>query len=68
MDTTEKMAEKYPEVYFSHGTGYKSNGKNFTNYFGRIYRIMVFSGIVQDETRSPARLDMLQPRILQIQR
>ena len=46
MDTTEKMAEKYPEVYFSHGTGYKSNGKNFTNYFGRIYQARYLSGIV----------------------
>jgi hypothetical protein len=29
------MAEEYPDVYFSHGTGYMSNGKNFNNYFGR---------------------------------
>ncbi|MCI5641200.1 MAG: BMP family ABC transporter substrate-binding protein, partial [Lachnospiraceae bacterium] len=46
MDTTEKMAEKYPDVYFSHGTGYKSNGKNFNNYFGRIYQARYLSGIV----------------------
>ena len=36
MDTMEQMAEEYPDVVFSHGTGYKSNGKNFNNYFGRI--------------------------------
>ena len=29
MDATEEMAEKYPDIYFAHGTGYKSNGKNF---------------------------------------
>lgn len=46
MDTTEKMAEKYPDVYFFHGTGYKSNGKNFSNYFGRIYQARYLSGIV----------------------
>lgn len=46
MDATEEMAEKYPDVYFSHGTGYKSNGKNFNNYFGRIYQARYLSGIV----------------------
>lgn len=46
MDVTEEMAEKYPDVYFSHGTGYKSNGTNFNNYFGRIYQARYLSGIV----------------------
>lgn len=46
MDQTEAFAEKYPDVYFAHGTGYKSNGKNFTNYFGRIYQARYLSGIV----------------------
>lgn len=46
MDVTEKMAKKYPDIYFCHGTGYKSNGKNFTNYFGRIYQARYLSGIV----------------------
>ena len=46
MDATAEMAEKYPDVYFCHGTGYKSNGKNFTNYFGRIYQARYLSGIV----------------------
>jgi basic membrane protein A len=46
MDATEEMAEKYPDIYFAHGTGYKSNGKNFVNYFGRIYQARYLSGIV----------------------
>lgn len=46
MDATAEMAEKYPDVYFSHGTGYKSNGTNFNNYFGRIYQVRYLSGIV----------------------
>ena len=46
METTAEMAEEYPEVYFSHGTGYLSNGKNFNNYFGRIYQTRYLSGIV----------------------
>ena len=46
MQTTADMAEEYPDVYFSHGTGYMSNGKNFNNYFGRIYQARYLSGIV----------------------
>ena len=39
MEPTAEMAEEYPDVYFSHGTGYMSNGRNFNNYFGRIYPV-----------------------------
>lgn len=46
MQATADMAEQYPNVYFSHGTGYMSNGKNFNNYFGRIYQARYLSGIV----------------------
>ncbi len=45
MDTTEALAKEYPDVIFSHGTGYKSNDKNFNNYFGRIYQARYLSGI-----------------------
>lgn len=46
MQTTAELAEEYPDVYFSHGTGYMSNGTNFNNYFGRIYQPRYLSGIV----------------------
>lgn len=46
MEKTSEFAEKYPDVYFAHGTGYMSNGKNFTNYFGRIYQARYLSGLV----------------------
>ena len=46
METTAEMAEEYPDLYFSHGTGYLSNGSNFNNYFGRIYQARYLSGIV----------------------
>ena len=46
MEPTAEMAEKYPDIYFSHGTGYMSNGSNFNNYFGRIYQARYLSGIV----------------------
>lgn len=46
MDVAAEMAEEYPDIYFSHATGYKSNGTNFNNYFGRIYQARYLSGIV----------------------
>lgn len=45
MDTCEALAEEYPDVIFSHGTGYKANGVNFNNYFGRIYQARYLAGI-----------------------
>lgn len=45
MDTMESLAAEYPDVVFSHGSGYKSNGKNFNNYFGRIYQARYLTGI-----------------------
>lgn len=45
MDTCQKLSEEYPDVIFSHGTGYMSNGTNFNNYFGRIYQARYLSGI-----------------------
>ncbi len=45
MDPCEALAEEFPQVIFSHGTGYKSNGVNFNNYFGRIYQARYLAGI-----------------------
>ncbi|HHV13360.1 MAG TPA: BMP family ABC transporter substrate-binding protein [Clostridiales bacterium] len=45
MDTMEQLAAEYPEVVFSHCSGYKSNGTNFNNYFGRIYQARYLAGI-----------------------
>ena len=38
-------AEDYPDVIFSHGTGYMANDTNFNNYFGRIYQARYLAGI-----------------------
>ena len=46
MDGLEEAAEKYPNVIFSHATGYKSNETNFNNYFGRAYQARYLAGIV----------------------
>lgn len=45
MDTMEALANEHPDVIFSHGTGYKSNGYNLNNYFGRIYQARYLAGI-----------------------
>lgn len=45
VDICEALAAEYPEVIFSNGTGNKSNGVNFNNYFGRIYQARYLSGI-----------------------
>ncbi|MBE6038695.1 MAG: BMP family ABC transporter substrate-binding protein [Anaerofustis stercorihominis] len=45
METMAQLAEQYPDVIFSHGTGYMSNDKNFNNYFGRIYQARYLAGI-----------------------
>lgn len=45
MDTMEQLAAEYPEVIFSHCSGYKSNETNFNNYFGRIYQARYLAGI-----------------------
>lgn len=45
MDTMAELADKYPDVIFSHGTGYKNNGKNMNNYFGRIYQARYLAGV-----------------------
>ncbi|MBR6562825.1 MAG: BMP family ABC transporter substrate-binding protein [Clostridia bacterium] len=45
IDAMEEAAGKYPDVIFSHATGYKSNETNFNNYFGRAYQARYLAGI-----------------------
>lgn len=45
MDATEDAAKDYPEVKFLHCSGYKSNGTNFINYFGKMEEPRYLSGI-----------------------
>ncbi|MDR2687760.1 MAG: BMP family ABC transporter substrate-binding protein [Oscillospiraceae bacterium] len=45
MDSMEKFAGEYPDIIFSHCSGFKSNGANFNNYFGRIYQGRYLAGI-----------------------
>jgi len=45
LDALADKAEEYPDVIFSHGTGFKCNDTNFNNYFGRIYQARYLAGI-----------------------
>ena len=45
IDAMEEAAAEYPDVIFSHGTGYKANETNFNNYFGRAYQARYLAGI-----------------------
>ena len=45
IDAMEEASAEYPEVIFSHATGYKSNETNFNNYFGRAYQARYLAGI-----------------------
>ena len=45
LNAMNAKAEEYPEVIFSHATGYMSNETNFNNYFGRIYQARYLTGV-----------------------
>ncbi len=45
IDAMNDKAEDYPEICFSHGTGYLGNETTFNNYFGRIYQARYLAGI-----------------------
>jgi basic membrane protein A len=45
MDVCEKLSGEFPQVVFAQGMGYKSNGRNFTNFFARGYQAWYLSGI-----------------------
>lgn len=45
LEAMNDKAEQYPEIIFSHGTGYMANETNFNNYFGRIYQARYLTGI-----------------------
>jgi len=45
INAMNEKATEYPDIIFSHATGYMSNEKNFNNYFGRIYQARYLAGI-----------------------
>ncbi|MBE6975377.1 MAG: BMP family ABC transporter substrate-binding protein [Ruminococcaceae bacterium] len=45
LNALSEKATEYPEIMFSHATGYLANDTNFNNYFGRIYQARYLAGI-----------------------
>ncbi|MEI8333667.1 MAG: BMP family ABC transporter substrate-binding protein [Chloroflexota bacterium] len=54
MDPMATVAEEFPDQTFLHLTGYKSNGKNFGNFFGAIENMKYLAGMLAG---SRAKLD-----------
>ena len=46
MDPMETVAEEFPAITFLHLTGFKSNGKNFGNFFGAIEDFKYLAGML----------------------
>jgi basic membrane protein A len=54
MDPMATVAEEFPDQTFLHLTGYKSNGKNFGNFFGAMETMKYLAGMLAG---SRAKLD-----------
>ncbi len=54
MDPMAEVAEEFPEITYLHLTGYKSNGKNFGNFFGAMENFKYLAGMLAG---SRAKLD-----------
>ncbi len=46
MDPMAAVAEEFPDITYLHLTGYKSNGKNFGNFFGAIEDFKYLAGML----------------------
>ena len=55
MDPMETVAEEFPDQTFLHLTGYKSNGKNFGNFFGAIEDMKYLAGMLAGLARQGRR-------------
>ena len=57
MDPMATVAEEFPDKTFLHLTGYKSNGKNFGNFFGAVEDMKYLAGharrLARQEGRQP---------------
>jgi basic membrane protein A and related proteins len=46
MDPMAAVAEEFPDITYLHLTGYKSNGKNFGNFFGAMEDFKYLAGMI----------------------
>src|SRR3954464_14134851 len=45
MDPMDAVAKEFPDITYLHLTGYKSNGKNFGNFFGAVEDMKYMAGM-----------------------
>ena len=60
MDAMAAAAKKYPDVYFEHATGYKTD-KNYANYFGAGEDAIYLSGIAAGEATKKGIVGYIVP-------
>ena len=60
MDTTIKVAQKFPNVVLGHCAGYK-RAKNVFTYFGRMYQPTYLSGIIAGKTTKSNKIGYVAP-------
>ena len=60
MDQMAAAAKKYPDVYFEHATGYKTD-KNYANYFGAGEDAIYLSGIAAGEATKKGIVGYIVP-------
>ena len=46
MDPMDAVAKEFPDITYLHLTGYKSNGKNFGNFFGAVEDMKYMAGML----------------------
>lgn len=60
MDTTIKVAQKYPKVVFGHCSGYK-RAQNVFTYFGRMYQPQYLAGIIAGKMTKTGKIGYVSP-------
>ena len=60
MDSTIKVAERYPDVTFMHCSGYKRS-PNVGTYFGRMYQAKYLAGVIAGRTSKTGKIGYVAP-------
>lgn len=65
MSACNVFSDGYKTIVFSNCSGNKSNGKNFNNYFGRLYEARYLSGVVAGKNTKTDRLGFVAAKGLE---
>ncbi|MEG2324361.1 MAG: BMP family ABC transporter substrate-binding protein [Anaerovoracaceae bacterium] len=61
MDTLEALSKEYPDNYFLHFSGSKSNDTNFDNYFGAMEEPQYLAGMAAGEMTKSDKIGCVAP-------